>query len=30
MVANSGKTIASLGDKNTDVVVVCIAVTVGY
>jgi uncharacterized protein (TIGR02058 family) len=30
MIANSGKAIASLGDKNTDMVVVCVAVTVGY
>ena len=30
MIADSGKAIASLGDKNTDMVVVCVAVTVGY
>ena len=30
MIANSGKVIAELGDTNTDMVVVCLAVTVGY
>ena len=30
MIANSGKAIASMGDKNTDMIVVCVAVTVGY
>ena len=30
MVADSGKAIAAMGDKNTDMVVVCVAVTVGY
>lgn len=30
MIANSGKAIESMGDKNTDMIVVCVAVTVGY
>lgn len=30
MVASSGKMIAEMGDKNDDMVVVCVAVTVGY
>ena len=30
MVADSGKAIAEMGDKNRDMVVVCVAVTVGY
>jgi len=30
MVADSGKAIAELGDTNRDMVVVCVAVTVGY
>ena len=30
MVADSGKASAALGDKSTDMVVVCVAVTVGY
>jgi uncharacterized protein (TIGR02058 family) len=30
MVASSGKIIESLGDRNDDMVVVCVAVTVGY
>lgn len=30
MVANHGKMIAELGDKNEDMVIVCVAVTVGY
>lgn len=30
MIANSGKAIASMKDKNTDMIVVCVAVTVGY
>lgn len=30
MVANHGKMIESLGDKNNDMVIVCVAVTVGY
>jgi len=30
MVASHGKMIESLGDKNEDMVVVCVAVTVGY
>ena len=30
MVACHGKMIESLGDKNEDMVVVCVAVTVGY
>jgi uncharacterized protein (TIGR02058 family) len=30
MVANHGKMIEELGDKNEDMVVVCVAVTVGY
>lgn len=30
MVASNGKVIESLGDINEDMVVVCVAVTVGY
>ena len=30
MIAASGKMIAEMGDKNEDMVVVCVAVTVGY
>lgn len=30
MVAASGKMIQEMGDKNDDMVVVCVAVTVGY
>jgi uncharacterized protein (TIGR02058 family) len=30
MVAANGKAIASLGDTNEDMVIVCVAVTVGY
>ena len=30
MVATSGKLIVEMGDKNEDMVVVCVAVTVGY
>jgi uncharacterized protein (TIGR02058 family) len=30
MVATNGKAIASMGDKNEDMVIVCTAVTVGY
>jgi len=30
MVASSGKMIVEMGDKNDDMVVVCVAVTVGY
>jgi uncharacterized protein (TIGR02058 family) len=30
MVASSGKIIEALGDRNDDMVVVCVAVTVGY
>ena len=30
MIATSGKMIAEMGDKNEDMVVVCVAVTVGY
>jgi uncharacterized protein (TIGR02058 family) len=30
MVAASGIVIESLGDKNDDMVIVCVAVTVGY
>lgn len=30
MIAQSGKAIASMGDKNEDMIVVCTAVTVGY
>ncbi|GAX19054.1 hypothetical protein FisN_8Hh280 [Fistulifera solaris] len=30
MIANSGKAIESMGDKNMDMIVVCVAVTVGY
>ena len=30
MLAQSGKAIASMGDKNEDMIVVCTAVTVGH
>jgi uncharacterized protein (TIGR02058 family) len=30
MVASHGKIIPEMGDKNEDMVVVCVAVTVGY
>ena len=30
MVAQSGKAIAELGDTNEDMIIVCVAVTVGY
>jgi len=30
MVASNGKVIESLGDRNEDMVIVCVAVTVGY
>jgi uncharacterized protein (TIGR02058 family) len=30
MVACSGKAIAEMGDTNEDMVIVCVAVTVGY
>lgn len=30
MIANSGSVVEALGDKNTDMVIVCVAVTVGY
>ena len=30
MIATSGVMIAEMGDKNEDMVVVCVAVTVGY
>ena len=30
MIATSGKMIEEMGDKNEDMVVVCVAVTVGY
>ena len=30
MIASSGKVLAEMGDKNDDMIVVCVAVTVGY
>lgn len=30
MIASNGKAIDSLGDINTDMIIVCVAVTVGY
>ncbi|GAX15423.1 hypothetical protein FisN_8Lh281 [Fistulifera solaris] len=30
MIANSGSVVEELGDKNADMVIVCVAVTVGY
>lgn len=30
MIANNGKVIEEMGDKNEDMIVVCVAVTVGY
>jgi uncharacterized protein (TIGR02058 family) len=30
MIASNGKVIQEMGDKNEDMIVVCVAVTVGY